>query len=379
MAVECAECRPFACRVGRVDLAPETCPMHGPFPDFEALYADEATRTLAYHAARVEADGYCRWTRIREVRELARRMGYRRIGLAHCRDMHREAALAARYLREHELEPVLPPLATDCDPLGQAALFAEHDCDFNLIAGMCVGHDALFIRHSRAPVTSLVVRDLRLRHNPVGALYTRKGYARAALAGHVPAGRQPFAGWDDARLDQAARWVRDAGAARGEPPCRIEEVMDFAHRAGARHLGVVFCSGFREEAAHLHAILIAHGFRVSSVCCKTGAVPKERLGIRDEQKVRPGQPEMVCNGLAQADLLEGDEVELVLLMGQCVGHDTATMARLHVPAVCVVAKDRVLAHNTVAALYEIEGTEATPTTRRRYWSRRRSRISIPTM
>jgi uncharacterized metal-binding protein len=84
-------------------------------------------------------------------------------------------------------------------------------------------------------------------------------------------------------------------------------------------------------------------------------VPKEKLGIRDAEKVQPGQPEMICNALAQAELLEREGVELVLLMGQCVGHDSATMAHLHVPAVCVVAKDRVLAHNTAAALYELEG------------------------
>jgi uncharacterized metal-binding protein len=37
-----------------------------------------------------------------------------------------------------------------------------------------------------------------------------------------------------------------------------------------------------------------------------------------------------------------------------VGHDSATMAHLRTPAVCLVAKDRVLAHNTVAALYELD-------------------------
>ena len=131
--------------------------------------------------------------------------------------------------------------------------------------------------------------------------------------------------------------------------------MDFARRAGARHLGIVYCVGFREEAPQLHAVLTANGFTVSSSCCKTGSVPKDKLGIRDAEQVRPGRPEMICNALAQAELLEREGVELGLLLGQCVGHDSATMARFRVPAVCVVAKDRVLAHNTVAALYELEG------------------------
>lgn len=103
-----------------------------------------------------------------------------------------------------------------------------------------------------------------------------------------------------------------------------------------------------------HRVLVANGFEVSSVCCKSGAVPKERLGITDGRKVRPGRPEMVCNPVAQADVLESDGAELALLMGQCVGHDSATISRLGIPAVCLVAKDRVLGHNTVAALYELE-------------------------
>jgi len=331
--------------------------MHGPFPPFEALYSTDMTRRLAYHAARVEAEGYCRWTRIREVAELARRMGYRRIGIAHCRDMRREAALAGRYLLECGLDVIPADGARDCDPIGQAAAFAARGSDFNVIAGMCVGHDALFSRHSRVPVTSLVVRDLRLRHNPVAALYTRKGYFRGALEARPPSTSASFHGWDDDLLDRVAREVRDAGARRADPPCRIEEVIDFARRAGVRHVGLSFCSGFREEAPQLQAVLVASGFTVSSACCKTGSVPKETLGIREAEKVRPGRPEMICNALAQADLLDREGVELALLVGQCVGHDSATMARLRAPGVCVVAKDRVLAHNTVAALYELESDQ----------------------
>jgi uncharacterized metal-binding protein len=42
--------------------------------------------------------------------------------------------------------------------------------------GLCVGHDSLFSRHSEAPVTTLVVKDRVLGHNPVAALYTTQSY-----------------------------------------------------------------------------------------------------------------------------------------------------------------------------------------------------------
>jgi uncharacterized metal-binding protein len=353
MAVECATCASHACRLGRTDAAPSTCPMRGPFPPFEYLYRTEEVRRLAYHAARVEAEGYCRWTRVHEIVELARRMNYQRIGLAHCPDMRREALLAAGYLREQRIDALLPPEVADCDPIGQARFFARHATAFNAIAGMCVGHDALFIRHAHAPVTSLVVRDQRLRHNPVAALYLRDGYFSAALrSGVMPSHHIAPSHLSDEQLDQIARAVRDMR--RTDPPCRIEEVMDFARLAAIWHLGIAYCSGFREEARQLHSVLAANGFTVSSICCKAGAVPKQKLGILSGEQVHPGEPEMICNAVAQAELLERDPVGLVLLLGQCVGHDSATMARLTLPVVCVVAKDRVLGHNTVAALYAQE-------------------------
>jgi uncharacterized metal-binding protein len=333
--------------------------MRGAFPDFETLYAAGSVQRLAYHSARVEAEGYGRWVRLQEVAEVAQRMGYERIGVAYCPDMQREAALTSRYLRLRGHDVVLPT-PDGCDPVGQAALFHDEEVQLIVVAGMCVGHDALLLRHARAPVTCLVVRDLRLRHNPVGAIYARRGYLKSALyARRRPDGRPPFAGWTDDLLHDLAQRVRDRECrAKGPPPCRLEQIMDFAQLAGARHLGLVYCSGFRTEARDLVAVLGTNGFRVASVCCKTGAVPKERLGIRDGEKVRPGRPEMICNPLAQAELLEREGVELVLLMGQCVGHDAATIGHLHTPAVFVAAKDRVLAHNTAAALYAREDVDA---------------------
>jgi uncharacterized metal-binding protein len=111
--------------------------------------------------------------------------------------------------------------------------------------------------------------------------------------------------------------------------------------------------GFREEAQTLSRVLETNGFKVSSVCCKTGAAPKEKAGIRDDQKVKPGEAEIICNPVAQATLLNREEVEFALVPGQCVGHDASTLHHLEAPAVCLVAKDRVLAHNTVAALHSL--------------------------
>lgn len=127
--------------------------------------------------------------------------------------------------------------------------------------------------------------------------------------------------------------------------------MEVAHRIGANHLGISFCVGFREEARTLARILGTNGFDVSSACCKTGAMPKEDFGIRDEEKVRPGRDEMICNPVGQAELLNREGVQFALVLGQCVGHDAATLRHLEAPAVSLVVKDRVLGHNPLGALH----------------------------
>ncbi len=348
MTIQCAECPSFVCRGGNRDAGPDFCPMHGDFPEAGELYRDEGTRRLAVQAALIEARGYGRWTRVREVAEFSRAMGITRLGIPHCPDMAAVAARVARALQGFGLDPVLPPCPEACDPEGQARFLSDRGTELNVLAGMCVGHEAMLIQASQVPVVALVARDPRLRHNPAAALYTSRSYLKEALFGHWDPGDRPsFQGWEAPALGHAAAETLRAG--NGYRP-RVAEAMEFAHRLGATHLGFTFCVGFKEEAGILAGILQTNGFRVSSACCKTGAVPKEEMGIQDAQKVRPGRQEMICNPVAQAELLNREGVHFALILGQCVGHDAATFRHLEAPAACLVAKDRVLAHNTVAGL-----------------------------
>ena len=68
-----------------------------------------------------------------------------------------------------------------CNPVLQARLLNEKQTELNVLVGLCVGHDTLFIRHSAAPVTTLIVKDRVLCHNPVAALYTSNTYYKRLL------------------------------------------------------------------------------------------------------------------------------------------------------------------------------------------------------
>ena len=147
---------------------------------------------------------------------------------------------------------------------------------------------------------------------------------------------------------RAAAQVEAAGYCRWP---RVQEIIEFAHRIDATHLGIATCIGLIHEASLLQEILEANSFLVSSICCKVGSIPKEEIGLRDEEKVRPGQFEALCNPIGQAGLLNEAGTHLNVAVGLCVGHDSLFFRYSHAPVTVLVAKDRVTGHNPVAALY----------------------------
>ncbi len=132
---------------------------------------------------------------------------------------------------------------------------------------------------------------------------------------------------------------------------RVEEIMDFARRIGASKLGIAHCVGLMQEARVARDIFVAGGFEVYAVCCKAGSIAKEKIGLRDDEKVRPGQYEALCSPVGQAALLAKAGTQLNVVIGLCVGHDSLFFMHSKAPATVLVAKDRVLGHNPVAALY----------------------------
>ena len=133
---------------------------------------------------------------------------------------------------------------------------------------------------------------------------------------------------------------------------RVEEVAQFAKKMGYKKLGIAFCGGLSNEARTLSTILENRGFEVVSVCCKAGAIPKERIGITEEQKIAgPGAWESMCSPITQAEILNSEKTEFNIAVGLCVGHDSLFFKYAHAPTTVLIAKDRVFGHNPAAGLY----------------------------
>ena len=161
------------------------------------LYEDEQNNRVSVISAEIENEFYLRYTRVEEVVEFAKRMGYNKIGIATCVGLIEESRILAKILRKNGFEvygavcKIGSFLKTDvgvapeditrtgavmCNPIMQAMVLNEHGTDFNVVMGLCVGHDSLFYKYSDALVTTLVAKDRVMAHNPVGALYQAKAY-----------------------------------------------------------------------------------------------------------------------------------------------------------------------------------------------------------
>jgi len=137
---------------------------------------------------------------------------------------------------------------------------------------------------------------------------------------------------------------------------RIEEIVEFAGKCNYSRIGIAFCVGLREEARITTKIFEQKGFEVISVNCKVGRVAKESIGLKGEEKIMgEGLFEPICNPIAQAEILNAEEVDLAVLLGLCVGHDTLFFKYCKVPCTVLAVKDRVLGHNPLAALYLSSG------------------------
>jgi uncharacterized metal-binding protein len=193
----------------------KNCPTHSSdsiLVEANMEYDKTDTLKFAYTASIQEADSYANRdqkpyimqptkTRIVEICEFADKMRYQRLGLAFCIGLAKEAKIVEQILLERGFKVVSVLCKagrtpkeilgiTDkdkiyrgteeamCNPIFQAKLLNQSKTDFNIVLGLCVGHDSLFFQHSQAPVTVLAVKDRVTGHNPLAAIYLADSYYR---------------------------------------------------------------------------------------------------------------------------------------------------------------------------------------------------------
>jgi uncharacterized metal-binding protein len=139
--------------------------------------------------------------RIQETVEFAKKMKFKRICLVFCVGVRKEAEIVHKIfsdngfetisvmckagaiskeeiglLREQQIDP--SSFESMCNPILQALIANHHKSDLNVLLGLCVGHDALFLRYAKAYNTVLAAKDRTNAHNPLAAIYNYDSYSR---------------------------------------------------------------------------------------------------------------------------------------------------------------------------------------------------------
>ena len=196
----CSDCTRLGCRSKSEEQYPPFCLTADVDKDLlqetlDLYHNDEELGKIAVTSACIEGEFYGRLTRVEETIEFIKRMGYKKIGIASCVGLMQEARIFGRILRAEGIEYYTVGCkigAVDktevgvpnekklnggcgheslCNPIMQAKALAAAGCDFNVVMGLCVGHDTMFLKFSQAPTTVMIVKDRVLQHNPAAALY----------------------------------------------------------------------------------------------------------------------------------------------------------------------------------------------------------------
>jgi len=143
--------------------------------------------------------------RIQETIEFAHKMGYKRLGVAFCGGLRNEAKILSEILKTQgfevasvvckagrtpkeflgakEEQKVSPgEFESMCNPITQANVLNAANTEFNILFGLCVGHDSLMMRFSDALCTTLVAKDRVTGHNPMAAIGLHNSYYRKLKA-----------------------------------------------------------------------------------------------------------------------------------------------------------------------------------------------------
>ncbi len=201
---QCAKCPSKPCYRNPDAKKPSFCPMES-YPDIvreslEVYEKDKLTKRLHQSSTLIEKEGYGQWPRIREVVELCKKLGIKKIGIAFCIGLSNEAKEFNDILEKwnfetysvvckcgsfdksliiSEKEKLRPDTHESmCNPVLQAMLLNHVGTELNVVIGLCVGHDSIFMRYSKAPVVYLISKDRVTGHNPAVSLYAKHYFSK---------------------------------------------------------------------------------------------------------------------------------------------------------------------------------------------------------
>jgi uncharacterized metal-binding protein len=192
--ITCDSCTKVECRSSYPKGIPAWCiatAYHDALERTKMKYSERDNINIYKAAGRVVTLGCGKWPRVQEAIEFAKELKINIIGLASCVALINELGLVAQLFTGAGFDVVSSACQIGtvspedrgvnydnidrrhmfCNPIAQAEICNVAGTQLNFILGLCLGHDILFTRHSKAPASVLIVKDRVTGHNPAAVLY----------------------------------------------------------------------------------------------------------------------------------------------------------------------------------------------------------------
>ena len=206
---DCSDCQTYQCD-RRNSVYPSFCLTtatdEADLERIKSIYKDDPLISKLYAlSSEVEGLHYGKLTRAEEIVLYAKKLDIKKVGIAACMGSMAETIVFTKILKAKGVEDYLcvcckagsiskeevgipenhkinpGKFEAACNPILQAEILNKEETGLNILIGLCVGHDALFTMHSKAPCVTFTVKDRVLQHNPVAAIYGANSYYRRLL------------------------------------------------------------------------------------------------------------------------------------------------------------------------------------------------------
>lgn len=181
--MKCAKCEDKKCKEHGSECTPK-----------REEYIDRyktGNRKLVESSYEVTSDTKAKANRVQELILFSKKMNYKRLGIAFCKGLSKEAKVLNDILEKEGFDVVSVCCKIDdidkseidvkkindtnspevsCNPYAQADVLNNANVDLTVTVGFCMGHDILFYKNIKTPVTPLIVKDRVYGHKTIEAL-----------------------------------------------------------------------------------------------------------------------------------------------------------------------------------------------------------------
>lgn len=151
---------------------------------------------------------------------------------------------------------------------------------------------------------------------------------------------------EEPEIVQAAASLVDHG--RAGTLSRLQETIEFAKKMNYKRVGLAYCYGMEKQVQEISGMMREGGLNVRSVSCTVGGIAQNEVNPESEYCT------VSCNPIGQAMQLNSENVDLVVMIGLCMGHDILFQREVKADCTTLVVKDRVYNH---APLREITDSQ----------------------